>query len=212
MVARSSTGRRLRSVYVASTRGLRSALGRSGLLDRLDARVTPGRFSVASHVRSLLSIYDAVDLSRLDLPWWTYPAIRAVDEHLQAREGKARVFEYGAGASTLWLRACAGHVTSVEHDLGFLEMIEPHVLSAGGDGRVLGRPIDSRGGASGSADAYVTSIDEVPGQFDLIVVDGRERLRCVEAALPRLAEGGVLVLEIRSAGVIARPSSRREPR
>jgi hypothetical protein len=194
MVARSSLGRRSRSAYVASTRGLRSALGYAGLLQRLDARVTPGRFSAATHARSLLSVYDAVDLSQLDLPWWTYPATRAVEEHLQARGGHARVYEYGAGASTLWLRARAGDVTSVEHDLEFLEMLQPHLLAAGGHGRVLGRPISSTGTAA-PTEEYVSSIDTVPGEFDLIVVDGRERVRCVAAALPRLAKGGVVLLD-----------------
>ena len=194
MVARSSIGRRSLSAYVGSTRGLRSALARTGLLQRLDARVTPGRFSVATHARSLLSVYDAVDLSVLDLPWWTYPAIRAVEEHLKSRGGSSRVFEYGAGASTLWLRARAGDVISVEHDLEFLEMIEPHVLGAGGKGQLLGRPIRSDGRAGG-ADGYVSSIDDVPGDFDLIAVDGRERVRCVAAALPRLADGGVVLLD-----------------
>jgi predicted O-methyltransferase YrrM len=45
------------------------------------------------------------------------------------------------------------------------------------------------------SDAYVRSIGEVAGDFDLIVVDGRERVRCVRAALPRLAPGGVLLLD-----------------
>jgi hypothetical protein len=149
---------------------------------------------VATHARSLLSVYDAVDLSLLDLPWWTYPAIRAVEEHLQARGGRARVYEYGAGASTLWLRARAGDVTSVEHDLEFLEMIQPHLPPGGGQGRILGRPIGTESTAE-SAGGYVSSIDTVPGEFDLIVVDGRERVRCVAAALPRLAKGGVVLLD-----------------
>jgi predicted O-methyltransferase YrrM len=43
--------------------------------------------------------------------------------------------------------------------------------------------------------AYVETIDRVDGAFDLVVVDGRARVACAERALPRLAPGGVLLLD-----------------
>jgi predicted O-methyltransferase YrrM len=193
MVARSITGRWMRDSYVGIAHGARRGLQRGKVLDKLDARVTPGRFSVATHARSLLAVYDAADLAELDLPWWTYPAVRAVDEHLAALEGRARVFEYGAGASTLWLRARAAEVISVEHDVAFLPTVDALLAGAPGAGTVLSRPLD--GAEPSPSDAYVRSIGEVAGDFDLIVVDGRERVRCVRAALPRLAPGGVLLLD-----------------
>src|SRR3546814_12921991 len=52
---------------------------------------------------------------RLDLPWWTLRAKRLVEHHLAARP-EARVFEYGAGASTVFLARRARQVVSVEHD------------------------------------------------------------------------------------------------
>jgi predicted O-methyltransferase YrrM len=42
---------------------------------------------------------------------------------------------------------------------------------------------------------YVGAIDDVPGQFDLVVVDGRARVACARRALPRLAPDGVLLLD-----------------
>jgi predicted O-methyltransferase YrrM len=35
----------------------------------------------------------------------------------------------------------------------------------------------------------------VPGELDLVVVDGRARVACVRQALPRLASDGVLLLD-----------------
>lgn len=43
--------------------------------------------------------------------------------------------------------------------------------------------------------AYVASIEAVPGQFDLVVIDGRAREACLTAALPRLAAGGLVVFD-----------------
>jgi hypothetical protein len=193
VVARSSYGRAARGLYVGGAHGTRRVLDRAHLLARLDARVTPGRFSVATHVRSLLSVYDAADLARLDLPWWTYPAIQAVEEHLSALGGRARVFEYGAGASTLWLRARAAEVISVEHDADFMPVVESLVADAPGSGVVLSRRLG--GGDTGTSGGYVSAIEETEGRFDLIVVDGRERVRCVRAALPRLTDGGIILLD-----------------
>jgi predicted O-methyltransferase YrrM len=142
----------------------------------------------------MLSIYDAADLARWDLPWWTYPAARAVEEHLTARQGRARVFEYGAGASTLWLRARAGEVISVEHDEQFMSVLGPLLGDTSADGQVVLRPLQPNRTATGD-DRYVGTIAEFDGEFDLVVVDGRERVRCVQAALPRLAEGGLILLD-----------------
>jgi len=43
------------------------------------------------------------DLVNLDIPWWTYGAIDAVQQHLESLKGRARLFEFGSGASTVWL-------------------------------------------------------------------------------------------------------------
>lgn len=194
MVARSSVGRFTRHAYVSTNRATRRGLADTGLLRRLESRVTPGRFSWATHARSMLSIYDAADLARWDLPWWTYPATSAVEDFLAARNGSARVFEYGAGASTLWLRKRAGQVISVEHDESFLPVMAPLLADAPGHGELRYRPLDAeRPGAEG--DRYVGAIAELDGTFDLVVVDGRERVRCVEAALPHLAAGGMVLLD-----------------
>ncbi len=42
---------------------------------------------------------------------------------------------------------------------------------------------------------YVAAIDEVSGDFDLVVIDGRAREACLERALPRLADGGIVVFD-----------------
>ena len=43
--------------------------------------------------------------------------------------------------------------------------------------------------------SYVGAINDVPGIFDLIVIDGRARAACLEAAVGRLADDGLIVFD-----------------
>jgi predicted O-methyltransferase YrrM len=44
--------------------------------------------------------------------------------------------------------------------------------------------------------AYVQAIDSyVDESFDLVLIDGRERVQCVEHAMPKVRHGGWLVLD-----------------
>ncbi|MBO9600878.1 MAG: class I SAM-dependent methyltransferase [Novosphingobium sp.] len=136
---------------------------------------------------SLLAIYDIRKMAELGLPWWNVAATREVERFLAARRN-ARVFEYGAGASTAWLAKRAHEVLTVEHDAAFMgefrKMLAPLANVA-----LLERPIVD-GGAS-----YVGAISEVGGHFDLVVVDGRHRADCLMAAIPHLKPGGIVLFD-----------------
>lgn len=192
----------LRSSYLSAVRGGRSVAGRLGLLERMANSASPR----VRHLRTLFAVFDVDDLASLDLPWWVYAATEQVEQFLRDRDGKATVYEYGCGASTLWLAKRAGEVHSVEHDGGFAALMagkltdHPHVSLR----HVPATP--ARGGApatpSGRAGHqhldftdYVAAIDTVPGSFDLIVIDGRARTACLRRAAGRLAAGGLLVFD-----------------
>jgi predicted O-methyltransferase YrrM len=192
----------LKDAYVQATAWLREATPPT-VLARLEASPRPA----VRHVRSLLSIYDAEDLARLDLPWWSYRATRAIERFLSLRP-QARVFEYGAGASTAWLARRAGSVDTVEHDAGFAAVARR--LVAGADHVTLhvvpATPIPAGAGAEAVRSerdgyqgldfaAYVATIDRVGGPFDLIVIDGRARVAALRRALPHLAPDGAVVFD-----------------
>ena len=64
----------------------------------------PSRDDRLKHwVVSLTKVHDFKAIAELGVPWWTYRAIDVVDAWLSARPHPIRVFEYGSGASTLWL-------------------------------------------------------------------------------------------------------------
>jgi tRNA A58 N-methylase Trm61 len=140
----------------------------------------------------------------LDLCWWTFAAQEAVATHLAARPG-ARVFEYGSGASTVWLARRAAEVHSVEHDLSWAEVMRAHLADMSNvrlhavpptrRGAIAEAPSGRRGYADADFADYVHAIDDVPGTFDLIVIDGRSRVRCLEHARRRLAPDGLVVFD-----------------
>jgi predicted O-methyltransferase YrrM len=95
-----------------------------------------------------------------------------------------RMFEYGAGSSTLYYARRVQSVVAVEHDAAFAQILSPHLPT---NARMIVEPAYS--------EAYVRAIERAGGPFDLIAVDGRDRVRCAEAAIPRLSADGVLVLD-----------------
>ncbi len=156
-------------------------------------------------LQSLLAIHDIDALIRLDVPWWTYDAIEQVEDFLNARP-HARVFEYGSGASTVWLAKRAGSVNSVDHDAGWIDFSRPRLSELGnatvelvGADTVPDADPHYHSGKSGyrgtSFRTYVHSIDRSEGQFDLIVVDGRARSACLAKAVSRLADDGMIVFD-----------------
>ena len=191
----------LREAYVSGWRVARSAAEKTGLLERLDrAESRPAR-----HARTMFAIHDVNDLSRLDLPWWTYPAIEEVDRFLGSRNGSARVFEYGSGASSVWLGRRAREVHSVEHSKAFVDFLAPvlgevpavslRYVEAPQRGDLAQVQSQRHGHAGLDFADYVRSIDDVGGPFDLIVIDGRARAACLRQAVKHLAGDGIIVFD-----------------
>ena len=190
----------MKGAYVRLIRAVRTVLKVSGVLAVLD--VWARRSRTGAWVRSLFAIYDIEALVDLDSPWWTFASIDVVRDHLAQRPG-ARVLEWGSGASTVWLAKRAGHVTAIEHDVEWAERVRPLV---GANVDILTVPptqglsadpiISAKPGHEGlDFTDYVHAVDALPGQFDLVVIDGRAREACLPRALARLAEGGMVVFD-----------------
>jgi hypothetical protein len=187
-------------MYVRTLRVVRSVLGGLGALRLLDAWATRSR--TGTWLRSLLAIYDVRDMVRLDTPWWTFESARLVADHLARRPGST-VYEWGSGASTAWLSLRAGTVVAVEHDAEWAAQVRPLLRY---NAEVVTVPPVAAGPGVGIGSAkpghsrldftdYVHAIDYWPGSFDLVVIDGRAREACLHHALPRLAEGGLVVFD-----------------
>jgi hypothetical protein len=190
----------LKSAYVGAMRALAMPLRATGALASMER--APRR-SLRFWIASQFAIHDPVALARLDVPWWTLPAIDEVERWIGARNGKVRVFEYGSGASTLWLARRCEHVTSVEHDAGFAratsallarDNVEVRIVEAERDIATPRTPSGRSGYERCDFSAYVDSIAD-GGRYDLVVIDGRARTACLARAPEFLRPGGMIVFD-----------------
>lgn len=94
----------------------------------------------------------------------------------------ARVFEYGGGGSSLWLMERAREVVTVDHSSTWAARI---TKEGQGDVEVILQP---------DLEKYPREI-EGRGEFDVVIVDGRERNECIGAALETVAVQGWVVLD-----------------
>lgn len=122
----------------------------------------------------------AVDAKGAPIPWYTYPAI----EYLASFDfTDCEVFEYGSGNSSLYWAGRARRVVSVEDDQAWFEAVSRKLLP----NQVLLHRADAAG--------YVGALSEQGRLFDVIVIDGNWRERCVEDASGYLRPGGIIVLD-----------------
>lgn len=132
----------------------------------------------------------------LRIPWWPYTLPAWLLETLPAG---SRVFEFGAGGSTLWLEDHGFAVSSVESDAGWYSALRSsirHDTTA----LMLVEPAATGKIASvsepGYFDDYIAHIDPFEDEtLDLVVVDGRCRVECATRAIPKLRPGGRLLFD-----------------
>ncbi len=116
------------------------------------------------------------------LPLYTYPAI----EYLQQFDYQTkRVFEFGAGASTLFWMARAKQVVSIENNPQWHQFVSQQTAENGNTSVLLAQ-----------GDSFPFTLADQQGDFDVIVVDGGGyRYDCAVQAVNKLAKGGVIILD-----------------
>jgi len=114
-------------------------------------------------------------------PWLTYPVI----EHINGLDLRDKdVFEFGAGASTIFWAERAKSVTSVELDSDWWDILRKSVPK---NVELVHEPDGAK---------YARfPLTLAPRKFDVVVVDGAQRFESAKTALRVLAPGGMIVLD-----------------
>jgi len=113
------------------------------------------------------------------LPWYTYPAVH----FLESKDFRnCTVLEFGAGQSTLWWSGRATSVLSFEANLEWQTYIE---RDAPPNVKVVHAPQDLAGVESRLRDL----------SFDVIVVDGMDRVKASRLARDVVKPGGAIIVD-----------------
>jgi len=123
-----------------------------------------------------------IDADNKPLPWVTYPFIAFMQSRLN---NTLTLFEFGSGNSTYWYADKVKTVTSVEHDVEWYEKIKPH----------LPQNVDLRFCYLQYNGAYSQYLLNTQVRYDIIIVDGRDRVNCCKNSINALSQFGVLVLD-----------------
>ncbi len=123
----------------------------------------------------------SVDAAGEPVPWIAYPAIDLLGARIG---GDVRVFEFGCGNSTLWWARRAASVHSVEHDRGWYDRMSKVVPD---NVRLEFVPLEYGG-------KYSRQVQE-GGPYDVVVVDGRDRVNGMRNAPGNLTPRGVVILD-----------------
>lgn len=116
------------------------------------------------------------------LPWLTFDAIRALRRH--AKPGM-RIFQFGAGHSTIFWSNLGLEVHAVEDDRNWYGMLAK---------RMHGRP-DAYVYLEEDCERYISKLAGIGWFFDNVVIDGSHRKACVAAALAHVKSGRLLVVD-----------------
>lgn len=122
----------------------------------------------------------SVDADGNPIPWFTYPAAEFLKRRIHP---DMSIFEYGSGSSTLWWSEKVNEIVSVEHDEGWYiqlsgkmpENVTLHHINLEYNGD------------------YSKKVKEYKNRFDIVVLDGRDRINCAINSLTALKEDGILI-------------------
>jgi len=149
-------------------------------------------------------------LQEEQIPWTCFALTRWLQDRLRP---EMQIFEWGSGSSTLFFSNYVAKITSVEHEAKWFDLVnetlskstkhrdidyrlvEPKALSQADD-----QDLHYRSGKAGCDSLcfkdYATAIRRFENNFfDLIFVDGRARVQCIEESIDKLKNGGYLVLD-----------------
>lgn len=124
----------------------------------------------------------ACDMKGNPLPWMSYPFIDFIKERLNKQMS---VLEFGSGQSTLFFASRVAHVVSIEHDLEWKNLLTSKLPD---NVELIWVQLERNG-------EYCRSGLSTKKLFDIIVIDGRDRVNCTLNSISILNDNGVIILD-----------------
>jgi hypothetical protein len=124
-----------------------------------------------------------LDKNGEELPWFNYGFIYFLTPKLTKEHS---IFEYGSGNSSIWFSKKVKKIVSVEHNEQWFSRMKS-VFTKHPNISYLYKDLES-----GSYQKEIVNYDKV---FDIIVIDGRERVACALNCLGALKDDGVIIFD-----------------
>ena len=125
---------------------------------------------------------EPLDKDGKPIPWLVYPAISFLRKRLNA---DMSLFEYGCGNSTIYFSQAVKKVVSAEHSRQWFEKIKARVEN---NAEVIFSELDENG-------KYCRTIKTTGVRYNIIIIDGEDRVNCIKNCLENLTEDGVIILD-----------------
>jgi len=142
------------------------------------------------------------------VPYWNEEAITKINNIVNCW---SKVFEYGTGGSTVWLVRRVAELISVEYEPDWFRIFKNRFkqqfpLATIGEDRISYQSVASLGiikqimivleELKDCGQNFVDTISLFPdGYFDLVIVDARNRARCLLAASSKVKKDGWILLD-----------------
>jgi precorrin-6B methylase 2 len=117
-----------------------------------------------------------------EIPWLNYGFINFLSKRLKE---DFILFEYGSGASTSYFSKKVQTVVSVEHDEQWFNLVKTNLPN---NVTLIFEPLNTNG-------TYCRLIHQFNNKFDIVLVDGRDRVNCIKESISKLSERGIIILD-----------------
>ena len=122
-----------------------------------------------------------VDKKNEPIPWFTYSFLNFLTDRIRP---EMKIFEFGSGNSTIWFSSKGCQLFSIEHNPAWYDRMRNMLRDRKNVSLKL---------ASKEDNSYSSAILEFEGFFDIIIIDGRDRVNCARNSLGALKPGGVII-------------------
>ena len=116
------------------------------------------------------------------LPWMNLSVVKLLEGRLSK---DMSLFEFGSGYSTAFYARLVKDVVSVEYNQEWIDKVAPTLPD---NASIVHVPNDVDG-------AYCRAAAATGRAFDVVVVDGRDRVNCVKQSAQSLSDDGVMLLD-----------------
>lgn len=116
------------------------------------------------------------------IPWLTYPFLDFISPRLKK---EFDIFEFGSGNSTLYFAPRVNSITSVEHNKFWFDKLKTLIPS---NAKIIFKEFYEDGN-------YSRSILNSDVNYNIIIIDGEDRVNCVKYSIKCLKNNGVIILD-----------------